>query len=189
MARPRTNCPRCRDRGSIAFFNKAFRRGLPSDVSGVVRHGISSFASREEFFGPLERLLGRDGQDVSPVLGHPKSEQGIWCGDARFVRDGGHDRILVLLQPRGWPVPGESPVRLILLDLDGRLLDWMAFSCGTREGFLCGDFSTSPGSRGDVARIERFSASASPVARLEIGLENGRLVDLDPDQSASIRIR
>lgn len=184
-----TNCPRCGDRGAVAFFNKAFRPALPSDVSGLVRHGISLGASSDEFFGHLERVLKQ--AELGLRLSGPPSgtDWRFWRGDSRFVRDRDKDFVLVLLQQRGWSIPGDSTVWVVLIDLGGRVLDSMGFTCGTREGFLLGQFSTDPGPKGTVVQVVMGIDLPPMRAPVEIGLKDGKLEHLDPAASASLRIR
>jgi len=115
----------------------------------------------------LERCLGeiatqaqRDPGEVSGT----KFFSGLRDASVQFRRTENRDVLLVVIHQRGVFIPGESAAGVVLLSLEGRVLDYLHVGCSSREGRL--DPKLVEGSsEGEVVEIRAwdFLESGGPV--------------------------
>ncbi len=112
------DCPRCGDIGRISLFNGKVGSAPDPLIAMLMRH-----SNRESWrTGQAETLL-RQRLEQSPWT----VPNGVF-GRARFVRVGGKNAVLLVLQKTEGPIPGLSPVWVFLFDDRGTVLDGLRVS-------------------------------------------------------------
>lgn len=140
---PRIDCPDCADRGTVSLF-RSWKPAVSPEIGAIVR-GLKD-PNASESLPELEQLLSKEGMSVSP---HMRLTRGsVQRIRPRFATSNDRTVLLLATDSPGLRVPGNPTAGVLLLDLRGRILDYVFASCSSRQADLYTYLLETPGPDG-----------------------------------------
>jgi hypothetical protein len=161
-------CPRCGDRGRVSALRALRGSDLNPEIGELIRSEKDPY--HRNVLVLLDRVVGRAGRDPAKVCGWT-SPRTVANGWARFVRDGEKDYVLALFYPDARPGPVRAGV--LLLDLKGRVLDYLAYEGEVDQSSVDARFPEGSPADGAVATVRVRSLPSAARHRFSVDLGGG----------------
>jgi hypothetical protein len=140
---PRIDCPDCADRGKVSLFRSW--RPMVSPETGAIVRGLKD-PSGTDNLPALTALLQTEGMSGAPPLA--PQNRNLRQMQGRFHRSDGRTFLVLTTYCPAMMVPGTSSAGVFLLDLRGRVLDYVVGTSDNRVADLYSRILEEPGADG-----------------------------------------